>query len=96
MIMSVKKLVCVLTVVAAIGGMGLSRYATAQTAPGQATCQGACGYALGSCAAAAAQGVADCVKNCRNMSCANACVTGLQANIAGCRDAFDGCTAGCS
>src|SRR5512147_2489207 len=97
-----KKLVCVLTVMAAIGGIGLARYASAQSLPSSASCIASCGTGLGDCASAAGQANAACVAGCKTLrgsaagECAQACAQGTAAAIDACKAAFSGCATACS
>lgn len=99
---SVKKLVCVLTVVATIGGIGLARYASAQSLPSSASCIAYCGTGLGDCASAAGQANAACVAGCKGLrgsavaACVQACAQGTVAAIDACKAAFSGCATSCS
>jgi hypothetical protein len=97
--MSMKKLVCVLTVAAGLGGIGL---ASAQSLPSNAPCIANCGSALGECASGAAQGNSECVDSCTRLGraaagCAQACAAGTVYNIGQCKATFaDVCVANCS
>jgi len=97
--MSMKKLVCVLTVATGLGGIGL---ASAQSLPSNAPCIASCGSALGECASGAAQANSACVAYCTGLrhdaaGCAQACAEGTVANIGECKMTFTNvCVPNCS
>ena len=97
--MSMRKLVCVLTVAAGLGGIGL---ANAQSLPSSASCVASCGVALGDCAGAAGQANAACAQGCAQLrgsaagGCAQACAQGTIAAIGECKATFATCATSCS
>jgi hypothetical protein len=99
---SMKKFACVLTVVAAIGGIGLAGYASAQSLPSGASCIASCGIGLGDCAGAAGQANSACAQGCATVrgsaagTCAQACAQGTIAAINSCKATFSGCATACS
>ncbi len=98
----VKRMACVLTVAAAVSGIGVARYASAQSLPGSTACMATCGTDLGDCASGAGQANAACVQGCKTLrgsaaaECAQACAAGMNANIDACKATFAGCATSCS
>ncbi len=99
--MSIKKVLAVATVVAALGGFAVVA-AHAQSVPSSASCIASCGTAEGDCASAAAQGNVACLGACTGLrgaamqACVQACGQAVISGVNACKASFANCASLCS
>jgi hypothetical protein len=100
--MSMKNVLSVLAMVAAIGGFVAVNRVHAQSLPSSTACIASCGIAQGDCASAVAQANQACVTGCASLrgsavaGCAQACAQAVGAGINECKATFSACVTSCS